>query len=205
MTPRQNTSEPRVIGVDIDGVLVDHIPSRCELMRELYDIDITPDDFETPHPPIPVEGVTREDFNRDLHENHPELFERMDPVEGAIEAVRDLRSDSRDVWLVTHRLELIRAQSDRWLTSHDVPYDNIIYEAPANKADVSEIDLLIDDTPDVVRTGSQSGLPSILFGRHYNSHVEVTHPNAYQISDAETVRDQWERIVRLIDDAPFLR
>jgi uncharacterized HAD superfamily protein len=92
----------RIIGVDIDGVLSDHEPKFCEILKRTSDKDLTPAQITK----IPVHeldvGVMRDDEYRVF--NDPEYWVSLNAIAGAVNRLNELRDVfGFQLYIFTHR------------------------------------------------------------------------------------------------------
>ncbi|MGC9669175.1 hypothetical protein ACNTMW_21785 [Planosporangium sp. 12N6] len=94
------------------------------------------------------------------------------PLAPGVELAREYARDHRVVWL-TGRPEYLRRVTERWLSRHDLPVDELLMRPTSDhrpareyKAErlrrlggTGEVAIVVDDDPAVVETLSQAGWP----------------------------------------------
>lgn len=92
-----------VLGVDICGVLNEHRPRFCEVLRKTVGKIIDPEDITVvPVHEHPTLNITREDEKRVF--NEPEYWMEMSPTESSVDRLKSLRKAFKlKVILFTHR------------------------------------------------------------------------------------------------------
>jgi uncharacterized HAD superfamily protein len=92
-----------IVGVDIDGVLNEHRPHFCALLKELLGKELDPESItHIPVHELPHAKVTRDDEHAVF--NHPRYWTEMPVKEGAADVLKELRNVFRyKVWLFSYR------------------------------------------------------------------------------------------------------
>lgn len=144
-----------VLGLDLDGTCADFYGRMREIAAEWTGQCIDALD------PDPVWGLTNwgllageyDRFHR-FAMTQRSLFETMEPIPGAPQAIRRLGTEGVRIRVITHRLfiryfhETAVAQTVRWLDNHGIPYWDLCFMR--DKRDVGA-DLYVEDSPENVR------------------------------------------------------
>lgn len=169
-----------VLGVDLDGVVADYeegfrlaCMEMMGLPREAFP-EASSWSFVASGWPFASE---REFFAAHRAAVEGGLFERLEPVQGASEALWRLSDAGVRIRVITHRLVVNfshrAAVSDTvsWLDEQRIPFRDICFVR--DKAEVGA-DLYLDDSPgNVSALRSAAGSDAVaVFDRPYNSHVD---------------------------------
>lgn len=158
-----------LIGLDMDGVLCDWdggLDSRTALVPELHDYPRQPErgwnsfaDTEERH---------KEHVHAILH--HPEFYRDLEPIEGAIAAAKQMRADGHDVVFVSSPWESnpmgYQAKAD-WLMEHLGGWARKGLILTSDKTMI-ELDVLVDDKPEIKGRFSTPGWVRVFFTQTYN-------------------------------------
>lgn len=139
-----------LIGLDMDGVLSDWdhgLDSRTALVPELHDYPRQPErgwnsfgDTDPRHKPHVMEIL-----------HHPEFYRDLEPIEGAVAAVKKMRADGHDVIFISSPWESNpqghQAKAD-WMMQHfgGLGRKNLILTADKT---IIYADVLVDDKPEI--------------------------------------------------------
>ena len=156
------------IGVDIDGVISDHLPPRCARAHAWYGTDISPEDITDTSEPFPGTNISMDDHVRMLYAMDTGHFLDMPVIEGARTSLKHLQNAGHTIILISHRTEDTYEITEEWLEDRRVPYDELFVGAPRNKTSLVPLDVLIDASVENVNRACSGSTKAILFCRHYN-------------------------------------
>lgn len=108
------------------------------------------------------------------------VFLHGEPFEGAVETLNQFKEYGHRIHLITNRSFGTRAHHNTsdWLTRHDVPFDSLVF-TPHKW--IFRPDIMLDDYEKNFNDFWEVGVPTILFRRPWNQHVETP----YQTRDWE--------------------
>ena len=144
-----------IIGMDMDGCLVDFVGSALSRIKQLWGLDLDYEDLVTPRiediitsrlkSPVSSEALCSALFQ-------PGFFISMLPRPGAIDAVSTLLYQGHELVIITKahlQAPHIVKEKAEWLAYHlqNVEYQTIVIQSGGNK-DLINVDVLVDDDPD---------------------------------------------------------
>ena len=170
------TSDPLVLGVDLDGVCGDYEGAfRGSLMRRS---ERAAEEFppQTAMDAYSEWGLTFEQFEAAHRQAVLEdrIFRHMEPLPGVSEALWELSDLGVWIRIITHRLifnwahETSAADTAAWLDLHRIPYRDLCFIG--DKPDVGA-DLYVDDSPTNIMSLRSAGRTAIVFDQPYNHHL----------------------------------
>lgn len=192
------------IGVDIDGVLADHLPPRCARFHAWYGYKVTPSEILDVNEPLGGTGISMEDHVKMLYAIDTGHFLDMRVIPGARTSLNHLQDAGHELILISHRTDDIHDITADWAAEHRVPYDELYVGAPPDKTQLVDIDVLIDDSVSNVNRAAASGGEGVLFCRHYNEHEmrslldDVRLPDSDLSTLHKDLAQQWRDIEKLI-------
>ncbi|MBW3582471.1 MAG: hypothetical protein KY455_05160 [Euryarchaeota archaeon] len=181
MHQRTKGPEPRLIGFDLDDVLLEFFPVFAYRLLEAHGVDVRRakrTDWEYVRlPEIVAAGLTESDVRRVVHQAchdhgaHADVGP-IDPV--MVQTVRRLRRDGHRVVLATARTPSSAAVVATWLDRHGLVFDELRF----GRGSKLGLDILVEDSAHqvlrAVATGSQVFVPD----RPWNDRPDVRgHPN----------------------------
>lgn len=189
------------IGIDVDGTAAEHLTGICRRGRDLWGLDLYPEDVTEWNFDLP--GVDKEfvDLVKECYSDD-DFIRDMPPLPGAVETIQDIHEAGATVSIVTHRPEPTLPATKDWLADHDIPYDNFIGDAPDDKSEVGT-DILVDDHYKNVANMAEAGKHGILILRPFNYNRIPDHENVHTPIDGheespekivERYYDQWNGI-----------
>jgi 5'-nucleotidase len=127
--------------LDMDGVMADLMSHWADMLNRYHNANITVDDFKDWKVEKAVPHLTYEQVHEFLAD--PGFFLHLQPIPGAIEAVKDLMSDGQDVVFVTY-CRAGHEDKRKWVERHlpGFPMANIIF---AERKELIQGDVLVDD------------------------------------------------------------
>lgn len=193
------------IGIDLDHTTFNPLPAICTAVNEQYGTTLTPTDITAYELPIP--GST-DNISKVIHQLHEreDFIQTMEPMPGSIDTIQDLADAGATISIVTHRHPKTFDWTRQALETHNVPYDNFVEQVPENKADLEDIDVLIDDLHAQVEGMAATNRDGILFLRPYNTEnipnhdrvhtaLNTEHSATHLVSNPQT---QWTAIPNII-------
>lgn len=132
-------------------------------------------------------GLDRKEVDRLMHLTHePEVLLRMEPVPGALDALKRWTNGGQEVCIVTGRPAFTREASVQWLRDHDAPFGALHFvdkyarasDAPfrhemLSLAELARMDfcLAVEDSPQMVRfLAHETRTPVVVLRRPWNSN-----------------------------------
>ncbi len=194
-----------VLGLDLDGTCADFYGRMREIASEwtgrtVEDLAIEPDWN------MRNWGLLDGEYSR-LHRfavAQRQLFETMEPLPGAPQALRRLATEGIRIRIITHRLfiqhfhETAVAQTVRWLDHNGIPYWDLCFMR--DKGEVGA-DLYVEDAPDNISSLRSLGRNVLIFHNATNAHLESRNDErAENWNEAEhIIRDHYYRFLEKRD------
>lgn len=154
------------IGLDLDGVLVDSIPTWIAVLnREAgrsYQLGQLPATHATP------------ELAAICDRREVEMLILPGPVPGAAAALAELRAAGHELVVITARGERVRRLTEAWLDYHGMAVDRLHFLEGGSKGDTAlaeGIDFLVEDTPHQALAVAEAGIPVLLYSEPYNRHL----------------------------------
>jgi len=171
-----NEGESRIIGVDVDDVLAHCVTSLLKFHNEKYGTSL-----EYHHVKVfdlwKVWGGTKEESYEKLKEFYlTKHFERMDPIEGAIEGINELSKNNKLI-AITARPESTRLITENWIRSNFFnmfPDIYLVGEKNLKKSTVcleNGISVMIDDSLSNAKDCAENGIRTLLMDRPWNQDI----------------------------------
>lgn len=180
-----------VIGVDIDGVIVDLVTAMLPLLSEVC------------ARPVSYQDLCCWDIGEALgiDEETMNLFwERLfdckalryaPPIDGAINGLSKL--SEHEIWLVTNRPVRTRDLTLSWLYDNRIHYDQIVFNGRRDKVSVGPtFNTFIEDSPVETMTIARAGVFAILFDQPWNQTFKLPD-NCRRVYN-------WESVLQLINN-----
>lgn len=142
------------LGVDLDGVVYDFdkVARDTFLTRSLPEPLTESQRYKLHRPALGWDGLGETVGKKNwgwLWENAADLkiFDRLAPVAGAIEALRELIQD-HDVYMVTTRPKGVEDQTYRWLAAYNLKPKGVIHAQSKDRvAFALDLNVVVDDGP----------------------------------------------------------
>jgi len=180
-----------VIGVDIDGVIVDLGNAMLPLLSEVC------------ARPVSYQDLCHWDLGKALNIDEKnmayiwdqifssDLLRHAPPITGAIEGLSAL--SRHEIWLVTSRPMSTQSLTLSWLHDNKVSYDHIVFDRRGDKLAVGPtFNVFIEDFTEEAYTIADAGIFTILFDQPWN-HTSILPKNCKRVYD-------WNTILLLIND-----
>lgn len=158
------------IAVDVDGVLADRVAAILEYLESAYDVSLTKREVTGWDVTVPATGKRFPEFFAETDPDRDHVVD-IDPVPGAVEAMRALARD-HELVIATYRAPAARAATIEWLERHDIPYHEYARDVGHRKRAVAA-DLLVDDSPDTAREYARHHDRAILFDQPWNRDADL--------------------------------
>lgn len=196
------TRQAKLVAIDLDDVLFDFIGNFFAWHNEKYETDLLPEDmtFDTLWE---VWGGTKQEAS----ERVPHFFRDIDmlniePIEGAVPSLRQLRSLFRFVIISARHPDAMNATQE-WIDRYfpevfediAVGIGNPLAQGrPMTKAELCTqmgVDLLIEDQLRNAADVARSGVPVLLFGDLPWNRTDALPPNVQRVRD-------WSHVVHTL-------
>lgn len=129
------------IAVDIDGVVSDFVATFVYIVKEKYNIDLTPGDIYV-HDLFLVLGVMEKEVKELVIEA---LHRPIIPIPGAVDTLQRI-CQKHEIHLITARPPSTLEITKRWLSTYSIPYHSLVYLTEGNKHLAEQsFDIVIDD------------------------------------------------------------
>ena len=161
-----------VVGLDIDGVIVDLGTAMLPLFSEVC------------AKPVAYQDLCAWDFGEALSISQEtmtrtweQLFESdalryAPPIDGAINGLSTL--SKHEIWLVTSRPIITQDLTLSWLYDNGVHYDQIVFNRRGDKLAVGpKFDVFVEDFLDETKILAEAGIFTILFDQPWNKASEL--------------------------------
>lgn len=193
------------VGIDIDGVLADSVPSFLTLLNLMFGKQWTPADITTYRFEDAL-GIGEKDA-----EHFWKLFARQGgwskirPIKGAVEFTTRL-AKSHAIILVTGRpRHYVEIETKAWLRQHKIVYDELIFvdsgqdKLQASRGAGQRLDVLIEDSYEYGKPLADAGIPVLLIDYPWNRTVP---PHAHirrikSLADAPKIIQELEQQAQL--------
>jgi uncharacterized HAD superfamily protein len=156
-----------IIGLDIDGVIVDCASVMLPLLSEAC------------QRPVELQDIRCWDLKEALNigeeaENYiwervleTELLAHAPPMTGALESLSEL--DHHEIWIITGRPASMRALTEKWLEDKKIRFDNIMFIESGRKISAGpEFDVFVEDYLEEARLFANAGVFTLLFNQPWN-------------------------------------
>jgi len=188
-----------IIGIDIDEVLAEFLEAYCNFFNEKYGTKFTWENFHS-YSFWKVAGGTREETTNDVHEFHKtKYFSKINPVEGSIEAINELKNGNT-LYAVSSRQDHLLSDTTQWLEKHYPKMFDGIYltnhlaksQPKKTKKEICailKVDVLIEDQPKFAVECALENRTVILFDKPWNK--------AFSAKNVTRAKN-WNEIINLI-------
>jgi uncharacterized HAD superfamily protein len=147
------------IGVDLDCTLADFQPALISFHNYHYKTNLVIEDFWTFTFHKVWGGSSEEGRRRVNHFYKTKFFRGIQPITGAVEAIRFLKEQGHQVYIVTARVAALEKPTKRWVEKYfpglidEIYFSNSHYAATPGRSNKSDyclslnLDYLIEDDP----------------------------------------------------------
>lgn len=177
------------IGIDVDGVLADHLGGFLREYRERTGITLAPEDLHTWDVRLPRSDDTLKRLVDDRLAEETFLAQ-LDPIPDAPAGMRRLARDDHELVIVTHRPPDTHPTTKAWLDEHDIPYDDFVHDVPEQKGTLP-LDVLVDDYHRTIADAPDS-VTALLLLQPWNRRYAAIVPPARRLPS-------WPRICSVVD------
>jgi len=181
-----------VIGIDIDGVIVDYASAMLPVLSEVCGR------------PVLVEDLRCWDLREALGINDEELayiweqtlgtdmLRHAGPIEGAIPGLEAL--SRHEVWLVTARPSSMLDLTRSWLADNKARYDHLVVDRYGDKLSAGGgFDVFVEDYLGEARTLAEAGVLTILMDQPWNREP-VLPENCTRVKDWSSILEMVNRL-----------
>jgi uncharacterized HAD superfamily protein len=174
-----------VIGLDIDGVIVDAAGAMLPLLAEIC------------NRPLSHQDIYCYDFAEALNMDREavryvwqktienELLLNASPITGAIDGLAALAW--HEIWLVTARPAFLQHLTESWLDERMIRYDGIVFDRGGEKHSAGpKYDVFVEDFIEEASLIANAGILTLLFNQPWNQ-VDVLPDNCHRVHDWGTV------------------
>lgn len=174
-----------VIGIDIDGVIVDFGNAVLPLLSEACSR------------PVPYQDIRSLDFGRALNIDKKtvayiwkqilgsDLLRCAPPIKGAIEGLSAL--SEHEVWIITGRPTSLKNLTVSWLHENKVKYDCIVFDRRGDKFSAGpRFDVFVEDFMVEAYATAEAGVFTLLFDQPWNQDP-ILSKNCRRFYDWSTI------------------
>jgi uncharacterized protein len=157
------------IAIDIDSTLHDYWPLLVEAARRRFGVDLPYEEQVT----WEIPGLRPEQLQVVVEETHSdERILAARPYPGAVEAVSAWHAAGHFIHVTSHRRPEARAATERWLSAIGMPYDELYCSTDkVRRAREIGIDLLIDDSPEILAKALAAGMTAATLLHPWNEDI----------------------------------
>lgn len=172
-------------GIDIDEVLRALLPGMLELYNSEYGESMAYNDvkeFDVDKSFTKIKEKTGESASKwFFQKNSHFLFAESPAIEGSVAAIKQLRENGHQVFLVTYqKSNLNKLHTLEWLEENEVEYDGICF---VKDKTIIHLDYLIDDNDwNFIKCNCKHG---ILINAPYNKDIDIKL--IHKVSNCETM------------------
>lgn len=190
------------IAIDVDEVLAEYQNGFIEFHNKYYGTNLKRHHFAKSYKLEDAWGGTEDEaIDKVYHFYQTKDFKKMEPVPGAIEAVRKL-AQKHDLFVVTSRQNFASPVTLEWLDKHfPDTFSGILFAnhfakegAPKDKSEICKeigAELLIDDSLTYAKDCAKKGIKVKLFDRPWNQ-TENLPKNIQRVFS-------WQEILKIIN------
>lgn len=183
------------IGIDIDGVIADSLQTWVRELNRRFNQKKTVQEIIT-YQFEKVYNVSWAEMNDFFRTNQQLLLSNLAPVSQAGKYLRLLKKNHQ-IHLITARPNLFRKLTEKWLSEHQITYDQLIMTDFGDKTQYcryADIPLVVEDSLENAVSLVENGIRVILFDAPYN---QGSLPNGI------VRREDWRQVYRTISEAPL--
>lgn len=187
------------IGIDIDGVIADFVPSFLEFYNEKHGINIKVKDIL--HYDIHIAmGIDEKQLWKLMGEYwKTRYFNNIKPIKNSKKIINILKQD-HELFIVTARIPPLFEYTEKWLKQYfSNCFTEIFYTGDFNqkgelKSDVCKkhkIDILVEDSLKISNQCAEQGIKVLLFDQSWNQ-IKKLHENITRVED-------WKETLAIIE------
>ena len=161
-----------VIGLDLDGVIIDSATVMLPLLSEVCNRPVSIHEIYCPD-----FGVALNIDEESVHYVWQQTLEKglimnASPIAGAIDGLSAI--SRHEIWLVTARPGFIQSLTESWLNEREIRYDNILFDMGGNKHSARPgFDVFIEDFVEEARIIANAGIYTLLFNQPWNQTTSL--------------------------------
>jgi uncharacterized HAD superfamily protein len=180
-----------LIGLDIDGVIVDAAGVMLPLLSEVCNRPVSRQDiycrsFEEALN-IDREAVSYV-WEQTLENN---LLLNASPITGALDGLAAL--SRHEIWIVTARPAFLQELTEAWFGERNIKYDRILFDRDGNKHLAGpEFDIFVEDFLEEANLIADAGIFTLLFDQPWNQSPTLPD-NCQRVYN-------WSTIVKMINE-----
>lgn len=182
-----------IIGVDLDGVLANSIPTYLSHMNKLFGLNLKVEDI----------GVSRFEYYPGLSKQQMDQFwksfsraggwSKIQPIEGAPGLLERLSIKHKIIVITGRPVQFIRTETEEWLEQQGFRYERLIFSQEKDKfhAGLEEgykFDIFIEDYLDFASDIARFGVPVLLLDYPWNQ-CDNLPPNIRRIFSLKEARE----------------
>jgi uncharacterized protein len=185
------------IGIDMDEVIANQMQKLCEFYNLKKGKLYSEKDFHT-YNWWEVWGISREEAeNIDKEFKNSELFNKIEPVEGAIDTIT-LLSKTNKLFIITSRPEKITEKTKEWVLRYlggniDIIHSGDFWGKKKSKLEICRelgVELMIEDHIKYSKECAENGVKVILIDKPWNK--DLNHDNITRVKS-------WKEILEVIN------
>ena len=160
------------IALDIDSTLHHYWDLLAELSERRYGVRL-PYDEQSGWGIDQLEPDQLEALIRETHSD--ENIETAEPYPDAVETVQAWHAEGHWIHITSHRADVTRQATERWLEKIDMPYDDLhcSYDKVSRCVELG-IDVLVDDSPVNLRSAHEQGIVGATILHPWNASLVAT-------------------------------
>ncbi|MFC2056752.1 hypothetical protein ACFLTO_04185 [Chloroflexota bacterium] len=174
-----------VIGIDIDGVIVDIGTAMLPLLSEVCARPVAYQDLCSWDlgEALSIGGETVNHIWTRLFDS--DALRYAPPIDGAITGLSAL--SKHEIWLITGRPMSTQTDTLSWLHDNKVSYDHIVFDRRGDKVSVGPtFDVFVEDFTEEAYTIAEAGVFAILFDQPWN-RTSILPNNCKRVHDWNTI------------------
>lgn len=172
--------------IDMDDTIENLLDTWCDWLNSEYNLHVSPDDITEWNMAKFYPTLSKEQVHEPLY--NPKLWDKVKPIDGAVEYVKKLIDDGYNIYLCTstdYRNVEIKYEK---IVQKYFPYIKWNQVIITNKKQMIDADFLIDDCVHNLEGGKYKG---ILMTAPHNIHYDCKANGMYRVNN-------WKDIYKLI-------
>lgn len=189
------------LGLDLDGTTGDFTEALRNFMgvKKKISNELWMEHFPDPEEYAMWQGdkawyTSKDDFLNHFQEAEASGVYRKLPIyESAHETLNLLKSYGFNIQVITARTPIYNHDTQHWIRKHRIPYSGI-FNYGMEKEKAENIDVYVDDAPEVIKRLISNNKQIIVMNQLYNNHIETPEEKSKRI-------DKWgEEMVDAVFD-----